>query len=244
MTGLLIAGVLLLTGCSTNVETFPNADVIVNHAAQEQSMKKSIAAENRAFGIEEERSNTIMTLNNKQQTVLDHALGLITVPENYTLMQVREGVQNGENVFVFRYSKGENSELLGEHFSFTIIEKSNQLLGVTWMDKQFAKGTELPSKEETEVIAKEYLAKVEPDLFGKLQNLWIAPHDETIVVNGNNVTVTGMKYKCFIPTEDTYAWVIAGPDNKVITFERGIVWQGGRVSEKWLHDSWLKERGF
>ncbi|WMJ77107.1 MULTISPECIES: hypothetical protein [unclassified Sedimentibacter] len=163
------------------------------------------------------------------------------MPENYTLTQVREGVQDGENVFVFRYTKSDNTELLGEHFSFTVMEKNNRLLGVTWMDKQFEKGTKLPSKEETTKIAKEYLAKVEPDLWGKLKNLWIDLHDETIIVDGKNVIVTGMKYKCFIPTEDTYAWVIVGLDGKVITFERGIVWQGGRVSEKWLHDAWLKE---
>ncbi|WP_255679457.1 hypothetical protein [Brevibacillus humidisoli] len=24
--------------------------------------------------------------------------------------------------------------------------------------------------------------------------------------------------------------------------EQGIVWQGGRVTEKWLHDAWLREQ--
>lgn len=28
---------------------------------------------------------------------------------------------------------------------------------------------------------------------------------------------------------------------KIMTFEQGIKWEGGRITEKWLHDSWLLE---
>lgn len=35
------------------------------------------------------------------------------------------------------------------------------------------------------------------------------------------------------------AWVIVGPDEKIMIFEQGIKWGGGRINEKWLHDSWL-----
>lgn len=182
-----------------------------------------------------------MELNNKQREALNYGLSVLEIPENYQLTQVREGMQNGEDVFVFRYTKPENNGLLGEHFSFTLRQKDNQILGVTWMDRQFEKGQPLLTKEETAKITQAYLAKVEPGLWSKLENMWIEPHDETIVVDERALTVTGMKYKCFIPSEDTYAWVIVAPDGSVITFERGIVWQGGRVSEKWLHDAWLKE---
>lgn len=113
------------------------------------------------------------------------------------------------------------------------------------MDKQFEKGPELPSKKETKQIVEQYLAKVEPDLWDKLQNQWIDSHDETIVVDGKNVTITGMKYKCYIPTEKTYAWVIVGSNGQIITFERGIRWSNQmstRLTEKWLHDNWIMER--
>lgn len=183
----------------------------------------------------------MITLNHNQQEALNCGLGFVTVPENYTLAQVRQGAQDGKAVFVFRYTKEGETGLMGEHFSFTVTEKDNRLLGSTWMDRQFEKGPKLPSSEETQLIAREYLAKAEPDLWPKLKNLWVDAHDETIVVAGKEITVTGMKYKCFIPSEDTYAWVIVGPNRKVITFERGIIWQGGRISEKWLHDAWLKE---
>ncbi|MEC1789187.1 hypothetical protein [Schinkia azotoformans] len=51
-----------------------------------------------------------------------------------------------------------------------------------------------------------------------------------------------MKYKCYLPDEDMWAWMIVSPDEKTITFEQGIKWKGGRVTEKWLHDNWLSER--
>lgn len=181
------------------------------------------------------------TMTTEQQSALNHVLTLIEIPENYSLSQIREGIQNKERVFVFRYTKQENNQLGGEHFSFTVTEE-NQLLGVTWMDQKFQKGSNLPSKEKTTEIVRSYLSKVEPDLFKKLENLWIEPHDEIIQINNKNVTVTGIKYKCFIPSEDSYAWVIVGPNEQVITFERGIQWAGMRLSEKWLHDAWLIEK--
>lgn len=57
-------------------------------------------------------------------TILDHTLKLISVPAGYTLSQIREAEQNGENVLVFRYIKDINTALLGEHFSFTVSEKT------------------------------------------------------------------------------------------------------------------------
>lgn len=34
----------------------------------------------------------------------------------------------------------------------------------------------------------------------------------------------------------------AGPGGDVITFEQGIIWDNGRMTDKWLHDSWVKSR--
>ncbi len=181
-----------------------------------------------------------MNFTSEQQLALDHTLKMINIPEEYHFSQIMEGKQNGLHVLIFRYTKDTNHPIGGEHYSFTITVDTHQLLGTTWMDKRFKKNSVLPSKERTKEIAKEYLAKVEPTLFAKLNNLWIEAHDEIIIANNEEVIITGMKYKCFIPEEDTYAWVIVGSDENVITFERGIIWQDGRVTEKWLHDSWLR----
>lgn len=112
------------------------------------------------------------------------------------------------------------------------------------MDQRLAAG-ELPSKEETKAFAKTILSKAQPGLFEKLENLWIDKHDETIVVTKGDkretVTISGMKYKCYLPEENNYAWVIVGPGGQIITFEQGIIWSNGRVTEKWLHDSWVEE---
>ncbi|SMO32462.1 hypothetical protein [Melghirimyces algeriensis] len=94
------------------------------------------------------------------------------------------------------------------------------------MDPRFASNQVLPSKAQTEKLAQSFLHQIEPGLFERLENRWIRPHNETINVNGHPTTVTGMKYKCYLPEEDTYTWVIAGA-NQIITFEQGIKWKEG-----------------
>lgn len=189
-------------------------------------------------------------LERRYSNALERALELVTVPNDYTLVAVQGQKQNSADVWVFRFEKvsGENNGLGGEHFSFVVEKNHYKLLGFTWMDQKQTKG-ELPSKEETIAIAKAFLDKAEPGLFGKLQNLWIDRHDEVITLRDSEtmvnraVTVSGMKYKCYLKEKDDYAWVIVGPGGNVITFEQGIVWNNGRVTEKWLHDSWLKPIG-
>lgn len=179
------------------------------------------------------------------QKTLDQVLQSHSVPEGYELKNVFSGKQNEAEVWIFRYEKanGENNGLGGEHYSFTVNKESDKILGFTWMDKRFESGQELPTKKQTEEIAKSFLNRIEPGLFDRLENLWIRPHDELITVDGQQMTITGMKYKCYLPDEDTYAWLIIGPDKKIITFEQGIKWESGRITEKWLHDSWLKNMG-
>lgn len=183
--------------------------------------------------------------NNGMVEVLDTVLEKLSIPEGYELRNALMVKQNSNDVYVFRYEKssGENNGLGGEHFSFVVDKNSHKIFGFTWMDQSFSTG-ELPSKEETRDAAKAFLDKVEPGLFEKLDNLWIDKHDETITVkNGKSsktVTVSGMKYKCYLRDQDEYAWVIVGPGGMIITFEQGIIWDNGRVTEKWLHDEWLK----
>lgn len=175
------------------------------------------------------------------QPALHAALQFLTIPEGYERKEVRSGKQNESDVWVFRYEKsnGENNGLGGEHYSFTVDKASNKLLGFSWMDQQFAAGQAIPSKKRTAEISRNFFNRLEPGLADKLKNLWIEPHDEVIKVGEKEVTITGMKYKCYLQEEDNYAWVIVGPNDHIIVFEQGIKWEGGRVTEKWLHDSWL-----
>lgn len=190
-------------------------------------------------------------LRNEQEynETLERVLELLPVPEGYKLKSVQDQKQNQVDVFVFRYEKslGENNGLGGEHFSFVVEKRNNRILGFTWMDKSLSED-KLPSKEETKVVVKEFLDKIEPGMFERLENLWIDKHDEIITLNDGrdreyaSVAISGMKYKCYLEDEDNYAWVIVGFDCKIITFEQGIIWNNGRVTEKWLHDSWLNNR--
>jgi hypothetical protein len=202
--------------------------------------------------------NNIATINmnldkysdeHEYNDVLEQVLELLSVPEGYNLKSVQSQKQNGVDVFVFRYEKssGENNGLGGEHFSFVVEKDNNKILGFTWMDKSLSKD-ELPTKEETKVFAKEFLDKIEPGMFEKLKNLWIDKHDEIITLNDErnsecvSNTISGMKYKCYLEDEDNYTWIIVGSKCNIITFEQEIIWNNGRVTEKWLHDSWLKSK--
>ncbi|MBC2579091.1 YcdB/YcdC domain-containing protein [Clostridium sp. DJ247] len=158
---------------------------------------------------------------------LERVLELLSVPEGYKLKDVQNQKQNGVDIWVFRYEKssGENNGLDGEHFSFVVEKSNNKILGFTWMDQSLSTD-ELPSKEETKAAAKAFLDKIEPGMFEKLKNLWIDKHDEIITLKDErnsesvNITVSGMKYKCYLEDKNNYAWVIVGSDCKVITFEQ------------------------
>ncbi len=188
--------------------------------------------------------------NNKDKTyqnALNEVLETISVPIGYEFKKVHSGKQNDADVWIFRFEKAnqKNNGLGGEHYSFTVDKDSHTILGITWMDQRFTSGQQLPSEKRTEELVKSFLNSIQVGLFDRLENHWIRPHDEIISVNGGEkITVTGMKYKCYLPDEDTWAWVIVGPDEKIITFEQGIKWEGGRVTEKWLHDNWLLENQY
>ena len=142
---------------------------------------------------------------------LKHVLELLSIPKGYALKGVNKRKQNGKEVLVFRYEKvsGENNGLEGEHFSFVIEEESDKILGFTFMDKSLV-NDELPSKEKTKEIAKEFLDRIEPGMFEKLDNLWIDKHNELIKVESkdgiekNDITISGMKYKCYFKEENNY----------------------------------------
>ncbi len=109
-------------------------------------------------------------------------------------------------------------------------------------------GGQLPTREETQAIAMDFLRDAAPDLLSVLKINWIEPHDEPIRVARNgrteDLTLTGMKVKMRNTADGLWMWVIVGADRKVMVFERDISWitfPGHRGTEKWLHDSWLVE---
>lgn len=169
----------------------------------------------------------------------------VTIPDNYQFHSVRKVKADDVQAYLFRYEKKENRGLNGEHFSFMVSEKEKQILGFTNIDKKYS-NLKMLSKVETEKIAKEFLLKLDKSLANNLKNLWIERHDEEIMIDkGKKIIIAGMKYKCYRSSSDDYAWVIVGFDGSIITFERNIKWNTAahkRITEKWLHDSWLIEQ--
>ncbi len=137
----------------------------------------------------------------------------------------------------------------GEHFS-TVIAPDGRLKGFARMDLDLV-GGDLPTREETQAIAMDFLREAAPDLLPVLDIGWIEPHDEPLRAARNgrteNLTLTGMKVKMRNTADERWMWVIVGADRKVMVFERDIVWISfprHRGTEKWLHDSWLAEKGY
>lgn len=183
-----------------------------------------------------------MTQQSSHDTeALEAATTHVSVPPDYSLVDASQMTQDERSVWVFRHERadGRNAGLGGEHVSFVVDAETMHLLGVTRMEARFADG-DLPDKETAQDIAEAFIAETAPDLHGTLNILWIEPHDETITADGHEVVISGMKVKCRDPT-GTYAWVIIGPENEVITFERDIIWNrdmSRRQTEQWLHDDW------
>ncbi len=169
----------------------------------------------------------------------------IEIPEVYTFHSVKKVNIDKVSAYLFRYEKDENNGLNGEHFSFLVSEKDKMILGFINMDKKYA-DTNLPSKEETEKKSRDFLQKIDPELNKGLENQWIARHDDEINVNGKKTTLAVMKYKCYRPSVDDYAWVYVGFDGSIQAFERNSKWDMSkkqRFAEQWLHDSWRIANG-
>lgn len=172
------------------------------------------------------------------------------MPAGYREIARRPVSMDKEGAELVRYERadGRNATLGGEHFS-TVIADNGRLKGFTRMDLDLV-GGELPSREEAQAIAMDFLRKAAPDLLPTLKVSWVDPHDEPLRITRDgrteNLTLTGMKVKMRNTADGLWMWVIVGADHKVIVFERDIHWikfPGHRGTEKWLHDSWLAEKG-
>lgn len=148
-----------------------------------------------------------------------------------------------------RYERqdGRNTGLEGEHFS-TIVTDNGRLKGFANISLDLV-GYPLPSRERSEELARAFLQEHASDLLSRMEIHWIDTHDEPVRIERDGrietVTLTGMKVKARNLADKLWFWVIIGPDEQVMVFERDIIWitfPGHRKTEKWLHDSWLKEQ--
>lgn len=172
------------------------------------------------------------------------------IPAGYAEIAQRRVTVDGEGAQLVRYERADrrNADLGGEHFS-VVVADDGRLKGFTRMDLSLV-GGRLPSREDTQKIAMDFLRSSAPDLLPGMKISWIEPHDEPLRATRNgrteNLILTGMKVKMRNSADGRWMWVIVGADRKVMVFERDIVWvtfPGHRKTEKWLHDSWLAEQG-
>ena len=171
------------------------------------------------------------------------------VPDAYAQVSERAVSVDGENATLIRHERrdGRNAGLEGEHFS-AVVATDGTLKGFANISLDLV-DKPLPSRERSEQIARAFLQETAPDLLPRMKISWIDPHDEPIRVQrdgrSETVTLTGMKVKARNLADGRWFWVIVGSDEQPMVFERDIVWitfPGHRKTEKWLHDSWLKDQ--
>ncbi|GAB5565206.1 MAG: hypothetical protein Wins2KO_22690 [Winogradskyella sp.] len=165
----------------------------------------------------------------------------VIIPNEFHFHSVQKVQIDSILAYLFRYQKNDNDELRGQHFSFIVSENEKKILGFTNMDIKYS-NCKMISKAETEIIARDFLLKMDAKLFESLENLWIAPHNEELILNNDKTAICGMKYKCFSSSNNDYAWVIVGFNGEIITYERDIKWNSEekkRITHKWLHDNWV-----
>lgn len=206
-------------------------------------MKKKILF----FTISTIMATTIIAQNTSAEQAseqLKYFTDQVNIPTGYKILNITAVTADKTEAYCFRYEKTTNKKLGGEHFSFIVTKNAPyKILGFTAMDEKYADKNQL-NKEQVEKIATDFLTTIDPAFFKQLQLQWVDIHNEEIDVNGQKKTVRGMKCKYYRPSHKDYAWVIVGYDGSIVTFERDIFWSNGmqkRITEKWLHDSWLSE---
>ncbi|WP_208723178.1 hypothetical protein [Corallococcus llansteffanensis] len=170
-------------------------------------------------------------------------------PEGYKQVATRDVTVDGERATLTRFERqdGRNAGLGGEHYSL-VVDGAGLLKGFAHMDVAY-ESDKLPSRERTQEIAMNFLKEFAPDLLPRMAISWIEPHGEPVRVARQDrpevTTVTGMKVKMRNTEDGRWFWVIVGANERVMVFERDIVWinmPGHRQTEKWLHDNWLATR--
>lgn len=179
----------------------------------------------------------------------------IEAPEGYAFLWAQEVEMDGERVWHLRFETegSETTHLGGEHYSAVVTPEGN-IKGTILLEVRLSgelAEADLPSEERAQEVALSHLQKVAPDLLESMDVRWVAGHGEKLIITYNDVAggleaeITGMKVKCQNTADESYFWVIVGPGEAVITFERDVVWDlagSRRQTEMWLHDLWLVQR--
>ncbi|MGT2441811.1 hypothetical protein ACU4I5_03505 [Ensifer adhaerens] len=104
------------------------------------------------------------------------------MPAGYREAGRRTAVVDGEAAELVRYERadGRNAALGGEHFS-TVIADDGRLKGFARIDLDLVRHP-LPTREEAQAIAMDFLREAAPDLLPGMRISWIDPHDEPLRV--------------------------------------------------------------
>ncbi len=154
------------------------------------------------------------------------------------------GKWDDKEIILRRFTRTNKPDFKGEHISF-IYDSNNNLIGLTKMLAKYEKKDKTYlSKEEAKKIALDFLKKYAHNLLNNYEILWIKPHDEILIKNGKQITISGLKVKCQNLNDKKYFWVIVNDNKEIMTYERDVIWnflKFSRTTQKWLHDSWLKD---
>lgn len=164
--------------------------------------------------------------------------------EGFDKKQSFHGAWNDKNIKLTRFTTTNKLNFEGEHISFVFDDEKN-LYALARMLICYKKRDDFSlSKDEAKEIATAFLRTYAPSLLQNYKILWIDFHDETLSINGDKITIEGLKVKCQNLDDKKYFWVIVGNDKSVMVFERDVIWdflRVGRQTQKWIHDSWLKK---
>ncbi len=197
---------------------------------------------------------TFTTIQPKQETGLPGFVEQMINP-GYRLEREMDVVQDARPIRLSRYvrSDGKNTHFGGEHISIAHNTEENRLDGIMNASVDFTSEL-LPDRDQAKAIADRFLADVAPDLVDELEFRWTnpmkfipenPPHDAPFVLfdaNGRPMMIIGQRVKFFHAQSNTWAWVIVGHGEKIMSFEREIGWDGvkkRRTTEQWLHDVWV-----
>lgn len=164
------------------------------------------------------------------------------LPTHYQQVAERTVLVDGQSFQLLRYQKSTSFQLHTENLSY-LSHPQGTLKGFSYLGANLLQG-ELPTKTQAQKIADDFLQRYAPDLLQHRETHWIDQHLESVHINGKDEQIVGMKVKMRNLNDSRWFWVIIGKNHQPIIFERDIVWvnfPAHRKTEKWLHDSWLKD---
>ena len=246
--GSIVCFLILASGCSRleNTEEYNQDSIGIEQEESRGNRMQNKLTDTTVLGEKQQEGKLFREEFEQFTPYLRDLEQLISIPVEYELQEVQTDIQqNNEAVIRFRYGLiSKEVALDAEHYSAVVRVADKKLLGLMAIRREaiVSNPDALPTVEEATDITKAFLENLEPGYFEKLENLWIDRHDEPLYIDGVEQIVSGMKYKCYVPSERGYAWVVIDKNREIMIFERGVHWENnGRTTEKWLYDEYLKD---